>query len=155
MRLLTAALFFALAACATGADDKDDKGAKEAAKKLEGTYEVLEVIVGGKQDNSKKDEVESFVIKDGELTIKIAKGNREEIAKFTLDPSKKPGHINLMPKRNDKDESVAGIYQVKETDKGTELTIAFGKGSGKDRPKDFKGDGEDDVVIKLFRKKAK
>jgi hypothetical protein len=47
-----------------------------------------------------------------------------------------------------------GIYEVKETDKGTELTIVFGAGPKAERPKDFKGT-ENDVVLKLFRKKEK
>jgi len=146
MRLVSAALFLALAACTAGAADD----AKDAAKKLEGTYELLDVTVGGKPDK-KKDEVVSVEIKDGEIVIKT--GNRDEAARFTLDPSKKPPHFDILPKKGD--EKVAGIYQVKETDKGTELTIAFGKGPGKERPKDFKGEGEDQAVLKLFRKKAK
>ncbi len=145
MRLLTAVAILALAAFAAGAADD----AKDAAKKLEGTYEVTEFLVGGKPDG-KKDEVKSFEIKDGELTIKLEK-TKNETAKFTLDPSKKPAHIDVMPGG----EKVPGIYEVKETDKGTELTIAFSKGGKSDRPKDFKGLGEDEVVIKLFRKKAK
>lgn len=146
MRLLTAVTFLALAALTTRADDD---APKDAAKKLEGTYELVELTVGGKPDK-KKDEVQSFVIKDGELIIKT--GRRDETAKFTLDPSKKPAHIDIMPGN----ETVPGIYEAKETDKGLELTIAFAKGGGKaERPKDFKGEGKDDAVIKLLRKKAK
>jgi len=105
------------------------------------------MTVGGKADDKKKDEVTAFVIKDGEITIKS--GKKEETAKFTLDPSKKPAHIDIMPG----DEKVPGIYETKETDKGLELTIAFSKdGKVADRPKDFKGEGERSVVIRLLRK---
>lgn len=145
MRLLTAVAFLALAALASRADDD---APKDAAKKLEGTYELVEVLVGGKPD-AKKDEVQSFVIKDGQLIIKLAQ--RDETAKFTLDPSKKPAHIDIMPGN----ETVPGIYEVKETDKGLELTIAFAKGGKAERPKDFKGEGKEDAVLKLLRKKAK
>jgi len=119
---------------------------KDAAKKLEGTYEVLEVLAGGKPD-PKKDEVKSVEIKDGQIIIKA---KRDEPAKFTLDPSKKPGHIDISPGK----EKLPGIYAVKETDKGTELTIAFSMADKAERPKDFKGAGKEDVVMKLFRKKA-
>lgn len=146
MRLLTAVAFLALAALTTRADDD---APNDAAKKLEGTYEVLEVLVGGKPD-AKKDEVQSFVIKNGELIIKLAE--RDETAKFTLDPSKKPAHIDITPGG---DRTVPAIYEAKETDKGLELTIAFGETAKPERPKDFKGEGKDDVVLKLFRKKAK
>lgn len=144
MRLLTAITVFALCALAAGAADDP----KDAAKKLEGTYEVLELITGGKPD-PKKDGVTAVEIKDGEIVVK---GREMDKAKFTLDPSKKPGHIDLMP---NKDETVPGIYEVKETDKGTELTIALTHAEKAERPKDFKGAGKDDLVIKLFRKKAK
>ena len=148
MRLLTATLFLALSVWTCSAADDP----KDAAKKLEGTYEVLDVIVDGKPDK-KKDEVSAVVIKDGEIIIKT--GKRDEAAKIRLDPSKKPAHIDIMPGRPGKvDEKIAGIYEVKETDKGTELTIAFAH-DGKERPKDFKGEGKDNAVLKLFRKKAK
>lgn len=142
MRKVTAAvLFLAVAASATrGQDD----GAK-AAKALEGTYEVLEAIRGGKPDEKTKD-VTAFVIKDGEITIKTAE--RDETAKFTLDPSKKPAEIDITPGN----ETVKGIYMTKETDKGLELTIAFARGKG-ERPKDFKGEGADEMMVKLLRKK--
>ena len=142
-RLIVAVAFLAAAIPVTRADEKDD-----AAKKLNGTYEVLEVLVGGKPDPKKKENV-TFVIKDGVITVKEGE-KKEDTAKFTLDPSKKPAHIDLMPGR---DEKVLGIYEVKETDKGTELTIAFPKGDKDERPKDFKGEGPGMVVIKLFRKK--
>lgn len=142
MRLFTAPVLFALMVCPVAAADE----AADAAKKLEGTYTVVEMITEGKPDK-KKDEVESIVIKDGEIIIKS--GKRDQSAKFTLDPSKKPGHIDVTPKGDDK---VLGIYEVKETDKGTELTIAF-TSNGKDRPKDFKGEGNEAYVLKLFRKK--
>lgn len=146
-RLTTAALFLALALPVARADEKAD----EAAKKLNGTYEVVSVMIGGKADDKKKDEVSAFVFKDGEITIKA--GKRDETAKFTVDPSKKPAHIDIIP---GKDETVPGIYETKDTDKGLELTIAFTKDAKTgDRPKDFKGEGERTVVIKLLRKKEK
>ena len=144
-RMMAAVAFLALAVPLARADEKDD-----AAKKLEGTYEVVSVTVAGKPDDAKKDEVTSFEIKDKMLVVKVK--DRDESAKFTLDPSKKPAHIDIMPK--DATETVQGIYATKETDKGLELTIALSKeGPNADRPKDFDGRGEHDIVIKLLRKK--
>lgn len=140
MRTLAALALLAAAAPTAGADDAT------AAKQLDGAYEVLEVLTGGKPDK-KKDEVKSFVIKGGEIVI--ATGQKGEAVKFAVDPSKKPAHIDIT---GAKGESLPGIYELKETDKGTELTVALSRA---DRPKDFKGEGPDDVVMKLFRKKAK
>jgi uncharacterized protein (TIGR03067 family) len=142
MRLLAAAAFLALAALTAGAADD----AKDAAKKLEGTYEIVALTAGGKPD-PEKDEVKAVVIKDGEIVIM---GKRDEKAKFTLDPSKKPAHIDIVARG---DERILGVYEAKDTDKGLELTIAFEKGGGTARPTDLKGEGERAVVLKLFRKK--
>ena len=142
MRLLTATVFLALTGWTAGAADD----AKDASKKLNGTYKVVAAISGGKPE-AKAAEIGSVEIKDGVITIKA---KRDEPAKFTLDPSKKPGHIEIMP---DGDKSIPGIYQVKETDEGTELTIAFMKGKDAVRPKNFKGEGSSEVVLKLLRKK--
>ncbi len=147
-RLIVAVAFLAAAISVVRADEKDD-----AAKKLNGTYEVLEVLVGGKADPKKKENT-TFEFKDG--TIAIHEGDKKkDTARFTLDPSKKPAEIDIMPGMPGKDEKVLGIYEVKESDKGTELTLSFAKGENEARPKDFKGEGPRVVVIKLFRKKDK
>lgn len=142
--LIASVSFLVIAVSIAGADDDTT----QAAKKLEGSYSVVAVLVGGKPDK-KGDEVKSFVIKGG--TITIDDGKRKEEAKFTLDPSKKPAHIDIDPGKGDR--PVPGIYETKETDKGLELTIAFEKSGKPDRPKDFKGEGERAVVLKLLRKK--
>ena len=43
----------------------------KAAKKIEGSYTLLEFLAGGKPDK-KGDDVKSFTIKDGEITISVA-----------------------------------------------------------------------------------
>jgi uncharacterized protein (TIGR03067 family) len=128
----------------------DDKPA-DAAKKLEGTYTVVEFLHEGKP-SPKSAEIKTVEIKDGVISIKSDK--KSEDATFTLDPSKKPMEITLKTKAGN--PIVLGIYQTKETEKGLELTIAFihdgGDGDGK-RPKDFKGEGKEEGVFKLLRKK--
>ena len=145
MRFLTAALILALATWTAGAADD----AKDAAKKLEGTYKVVSVTADGKPDPKKAENV-TAVIKDGVITIQT--GKKDEPAKFTLDPSKKPAQIDITPARG-KEKTIPGIYATKETDAGLELTIAFGDGPNAERPKDFKGDKG--AVITFLRKKEK
>jgi uncharacterized protein (TIGR03067 family) len=138
-QLIGAVVFLALAVPIARADEKD-------AKKLEGTYEVVALLVDG-APSEKKNDVKSITIKAGEI---ILEGKSDENAKFTVDPAKKPAHIDITPKG--KEKNVLGIYETKDTDKGMELNIAFSK-DGAERPKDFKGEGKNEVVIKLFRKK--
>lgn len=143
-KVIPAVVFLAVAIPLSQAAQKDDE-----AKKLNGTYEVIEVLVGGKSDDSKKDAKIRFVFKDGTITI-MEGGGKEETAKFTVDASKKPAQIDILPDRGDK-KTVPGIYELKEVDKTTNLTIAFSKGGG-ERPKDLKGTGPGEVVLKLRKK---
>jgi uncharacterized protein (TIGR03067 family) len=141
-RLSAAVLSLAFAIPAAAADE-------DAAKQLNGSYTVISLTVGGKPDEKKKDRVSEFTIKDGTVTIKEG-GEKADTAKFTVDPTKKPAHFDIVAGG---DEKMMGIYETKETDKGLELTIAFAKMPTSPRPKDFKGQGEDEIVVKLFRKK--
>jgi len=143
---IAVAAFLALALPVASAADND---AAKTAKKIEGTYTVVSATRGGKPDEHAKD-VESFTIKDGKITIAM-KGGKDMTAKFTLDPSKKPAQIDLMPE-DSKDETIKGIYETKDTDKGLELNIAFGR-EGSDRPKDFKGAADNETSVKFLRKK--
>jgi uncharacterized protein (TIGR03067 family) len=146
-RLIPAAAFLFLALPVAAADE-------EAAKKLNGVYEVVDVIAGGKSDESKKDAKINFVFKDGTITIRAGE-TKEEEAKFTVDPTQKPPHINIMPDQGGK--TVQGIYELVDAEgQGTLLTIAFARaGEGGERPKDFKGTGKGEVVLKLKRKPMK
>jgi uncharacterized protein (TIGR03067 family) len=150
MKLTAFVASLVLALPLTAADDDADK----AAKKLEGTYELVSAIRGGQPD-PKADDVEKFVIKDDTITISLKNNGKEMKAKFKLDPSKKPAEIDLAPEENG-NKTLLAIYQTKDTDKGLELTIVFPRdGGGSTRPKDFKGESEDEVTVKLLRKKEK
>ena len=141
-KFIVAAAFVALAIPVAAADEA-------AAKKLNGSYQVLSLTSGGKPDDQKKDRVSEFTIKDGTVVIREA-GEKADTATFTVDPKEKPAHFDIIAGG---DEKMLGIYEAKETDKGLELTIAFPKSSKSPRPKDFKGEGPDVVVVKLLRKK--
>jgi uncharacterized protein (TIGR03067 family) len=121
------------------------------AKSIDGTYKVLSATFGGKVDTEKTAKA-TFEFKDGTVSISEGGKEKEEKAAFKLDPSKTPGHIDITPKS---DKTVLGIYQTKATKEGLELTIAFAKGSGGERPTDFKGDAPGVVVLKLLRPAVK
>ncbi len=142
-RLIPMAVLLAAVAQAGRADDKSD-----AAKKLEGTYEVVSATRAGKAE-PKAGDIKSFVIKGDLITIDAK--DKDMKAKFKLDPAKKPAEIDIMPQEGGKDFTLKGVYETKDTDKGLELTIVFG-GPDAARPKDLKGEG-DVMVLKLLRKK--
>jgi len=121
-----------------------------AAKSIDGTYKVVSATFGGKAKED-ADNV-SFVFKAGTVSVREGGKAKDEAAKYTLDPSKTPAHIDITPKN---DKMVLGIYQTKATKEGLELTIAFAKGDGVERPTDFKGDAPNVVVLKLLKPAAK
>jgi uncharacterized protein (TIGR03067 family) len=145
---IAAAAFLAFALPLSARPDDD---AKTAAKKLEGTYTVVEATKGGKPEPKAAD-VKAFTIKDGKITIEV-KDEKDHVAKFTVDPAKKPAEIEVTPEDGAMDKAMMGIYMTKETDKGLELTIALGIGPDAPRPKNFEGKGEQEMLIKLLRKK--
>jgi uncharacterized protein (TIGR03067 family) len=148
MRQLLGSVVFLAAATYSIADEKTD-----AAKKLNGTYQVISVSIDGQPDNEKTDKT-TLTFKDGTIEVKDSgEKDKDENAKYTVDPSKKPAEIDLTPEKGS-EGTLLGIYEMKDTDKGTELTIALGMPKG-ERPKDFKGEGKGEMLVKLLRKKDK
>jgi uncharacterized protein (TIGR03067 family) len=144
MRRLLAAVAAGLVVASAGAC-RDDA----AAKSIDGTYKVVSATFGGKaKEGAEKAE---FVFKEGTVTVREGGKEKDEAAKFKLDPTKTPAHIDITPKN---DKMVLGIYQTKATKAGLELTLAFTR-SGGERPADFKGEGPDTVVMKLLRQGEK
>ncbi len=92
MRQSLGAAFFLAFAFPLIADEKDD------AKKLNGTYEVISIVSGGKPDNESKGEILHVAIKDGMIKTKSI----EEVDKFTVDAGKKPAHFDILPNRDRK-----------------------------------------------------
>ena len=137
--------------CVSGALVVPVAAADEAAKKLNGSYEVLSITVAGKPEKMNKDRVSEWVIKDGTIEMKEG-GKKVDGSKFTVDPTQKPAHFDLLEGGTRK-KGMMGLYEAKETDKGLELTLAFLFTPGSPRPKDLKGEGKDEIVFKLLRKK--
>ena len=68
----------------------EDKPASE----LDGTYELREFTENGK-GSDERDKTSTVTIKDGLMTVKFI--TREDVAKFTLDATKKPAAIDFKP----------------------------------------------------------
>jgi uncharacterized protein (TIGR03067 family) len=144
------ALTLAAAALAVGLAPADDDAAKKAAKELHGSYTLKAAVMGGQPAPAEfVKEVKEFVIKDDQIVVVKADG-KEDPAGFKLDPAAKPAAIDMIPPKDKANEKPRpGIYKV---EKG-ELTIVFGMNDDSKRPTDFKGDGKDQMMIVLVKKK--
>ncbi len=120
----------------------------DPAKVLDGSYDVKQVYEEGR--HTPLDLLRSYqetTISGGVLTLRSAAG--VDTAKFTLDASKTPAHIDFASLTTGETRTAAGIYKV---EKG-ELIIVFSKGGS--RPTDFKGDGKGVVKLVLAPRPAK
>ncbi len=140
---------FLLVAFAAGAAAQDDAG-KKLAKELEGKYELVSMAVDGKKLEAKAFADWRYEVKDGKLIA--VSGAKTDPINFALDPSKKPGWIDLeevIP--NGKNQKSYGIYKIEN---GEWTLCIYDADDATKRPKDFKStDGM--VVLMVFKKAAK
>ncbi len=137
---VAAGLFLGVIAVAS-ADD-----AADALKALNGSYTVKSLAKGGMAapDEALKD-FKGMTLKDGVMTLSV--GDKEETAKIKVDPSKKPGHIDISPTSGpEKGKTFPGLYSF---EKGELKIVVVEEG---DRPKDLDGKGEG-VMTLVFSKK--
>jgi len=118
--------------------------AKKAKAALQGTWEVTEFEIAGMKKPFPAGAL-SFVFDGDKVTMKGGpKGNTE--GTYTIDPSKKPAHIDLTMKKDDKAEAMRTIYEMT----GTTMKLAFPMGKKAERPAGFDSPG---VFIMHLKKK--
>src|SRR5262245_47783566 len=126
------------AALVLAVDKPEDQAMKAARKELEGSWMVRYADAGEALIDAETAPVLIFSAEKVVLArVKVVekKVTLEEIdqATYTLDPSKKPMHIDmLLTTGMDKGKSIRGLYQVK----GSKLRICLGASNG-ERPKTF------------------
>jgi uncharacterized protein (TIGR03067 family) len=125
--------------------------AKSELEKLRGTWAVVKVVEEGKD---KPEEAEGVkLVFDGEtITVKNAKRNREEKAKFRIDPSRAPKHLDLTPldREGKAQATLPGIYALD----GDTLKLCLTEGDASKRPGDFESkEGSNRILIELKREK--
>ena len=141
-RILTSMVLFSAAFAGVAVADDAEK----AMKDLEGRYDLKTLMKNGKPAPDKViADFKEMVIKGDTITIK--QKERDEVAKFKLDPGQKPAHIDITPvSPASKKRTQKGIYKFEN---GT-LTIVLAREG--ERPKDFEAN-EIGLGKMVFQKK--
>jgi len=120
------------------------KSDEPAPGKLEGEW-VVETFEGPKDDTPPG--TITMRIADGKISIKEAKREKAEDARYTTDATRKPATIDIRPERGPKEQTIQGIYEVK----GDTLKLCFGR-DGVDRPTEFKGDAARGIMFLTLKR---
>lgn len=140
---------FVVLAAVGGAVLADDKADAEA-KKLEGTWDLKSIEVKGKKIDAPEGKGGSIVFaKDMKVVMKDP-GQPDKPAKYTIDASKSPKHLDLIELKDGKEgDRIQVIYDVD----GDKLKLGFpADGSKSKRPSEFKGDKV--AIMHLKRQKS-
>ena len=139
----------ALGLVCTGALGGGD-AAKKRQERLQGTWAVLKLVKAGQPAPADEVQKTRLVITGDKLTVK-SDGKRDEVSRFTLDPSKKPATIDIRPEDGkDKSGSLPGIYKF---EKG-QLVLCFAQ-DGKARPTEFASTQETDTTLAVLERVKK
>jgi uncharacterized protein (TIGR03067 family) len=111
-----------------------DDAAKKAQDALQGTWVATALEEKGKKASAEevKEENFSITIKGNELALRHGDGTPERFF-FTLDPSKKPAHIDL--KRLGEDAPKGTLHAIYALEKG-ELKICLGSNFTPNKPEE-------------------
>ena len=136
-------------------DPTPKKDVMPLQEQLQGEWRMFKATAGGGDENPQKVEGTVLVVKDKNMAIREAGRNHTEDVAFTLDETKKPVAIDLMPGRGDPKngrEIVPGIIQIE----GDILTICFHKGGGGGmRPREFASPAGSEFSVLQFRRVRK
>src|SRR5262249_23260661 len=124
----------------------DEKKPDDVKDKLKGTWTIVALEADGKKlsEDLVKGQTMTF---DADKVTHEEKGKKEP-ATFKIDPSQKPGHLDMTPTEGpDKDKTVKMIFQLD----GDTLKIAASTKEGGERPKSF--DDKGIMIITLKREK--
>jgi uncharacterized protein (TIGR03067 family) len=144
MRVLQLILVAALGLVFVAADDKKDDGKKDK-EKLAGTWTVVSMTLGGKENDKAKDGTMTF---EGDtLTIKF--DDKEHKATVKIDPEKKPKQIDVTPTDGpEKDKVLKGIYSLDKE----ELKLCVAHESGAERPTEFESKENSQILLIVLKK---
>jgi uncharacterized protein (TIGR03067 family) len=138
----------ALVACILiSAEGKKAKPTKDA-EKMTGSWTVVEAVNNG--EAAGEDDVKKLGVTFKDSTLTFMTGDDTYEVPFKLDPAKKPKTIDATPGGGQfKDMKMLGIYEIK----GDTLKMCYGL-PGKERPKEFKSEGDSGTILLVLKRKA-
>jgi uncharacterized protein (TIGR03067 family) len=145
------AFILAFATCHGFASDADD------AKKLQGTWELTELIAFGEKVDFNTVKGTKFVFAADKLTLQAPNDKLEEVVtrtySFKLDPTKKPAEVDLTVLTGEhKGLKSPGIYEIS----GDTLRWCQSDApKGAERPKDFKSPEKSTIYLFTFKRAGK
>tara|TARA_R110002073_G_scaffold43606_13_gene121634 strand:+ start:5661 stop:6125 length:465 start_codon:yes stop_codon:yes gene_type:complete len=130
------------------ADDATDEAIKKERKKIEGKWQIVELVVNG---NKSKDEdaAKLTVVNDARGTWSLwSDDSKVTMGTSTFDPTTKPKTIDFTPSEGDaKGNRFLGIYQLGKNAR----KLCFAP-SGKDRPTEFSSTAENQHILVTFKR---
>ena len=142
--LVVGTIFVAVAS----ADDSKDKAIKKDRKRIDGTWQVTSLEIGG--NKSKDEDVKKLTVVNGSDGTWSVRSEGKEISKgtSTFDPTKKPKAIDFTPTEGGgTGEKFLGIYQLRKNTR----KLCFAP-SGKDRPTKFSSTPDNQHILVTFKR---
>ena len=140
------AAMIAAALILVAADEDNDKSAKEALKKLEGTWSMVSGEEEGKEIQEETIKSARLVIKGTRHTVKV--GDDTFVGTHAVDPSKKPKAIHSKDTSGRfKDKTILGIYEIE----GDELKVCFAP-PDKERPTEFTTKSGTGTILHVWKR---
>lgn len=144
--LLTALLVGLAVVGSVAAED----AAKKDFEKLQGVW----VVTGAEQDGKALNRLQGgkLTVKDQNFHVKTA-GGTEMKGNLSLDPAKKPKHIDWLHQEGLlREKTWQGIYELD----GDDLKICYAEAdSGKDRPDEFKTEADSKRLLVILKREKK
>jgi uncharacterized protein (TIGR03067 family) len=123
-----------------------EKG-KTDQDKIQGTWTFVTVEKGGVESTNDIPKDAKVIFTTDKVKIQ-AEGKEMEIG-YKLDPSKKPGHIDLTINEGGKDAVLKGVYKLE----GDTLKVCFA-GPGEKRPTELRSElGSSEMYVVMKREK--
>ena len=123
---------------------KDDP--KKDAERLEGTWLVVESERNGQKQPEEQTKKLKMIFNKDRYIIQVDENTKE--ATFTIDPTKKPKTIDVVPlDGEDKGKTIPGIYMLD----GDKLKLCFADKTP-DRPKEFTGKADSKAILFVLQK---
>lgn len=123
-------------------------GGGKDGPKVDGAWNAIAGISDGKKlPQDIIDKINLVVtIKEGKYKVTVG-GKQVEAGTYKLDTKTKPNHLDLtITEGDDKGKTQLGIMKLE----GDQMSVAFAKAGGKDRPKNF--DGGDGIEVTILKR---